>query len=134
MRFSTNANGHIKAWLNDKAVVDYTGVNAYPENAATSYPNPGRFYFKMGLYRDLMAEPMTLYIDEYRKRQLPENDLTTSTFPEVKDLPVSKEMPDVMTMNDGTKVTTVAQWRARREEMKQILEVLRTRPCAVTAG
>ncbi|MGB7749026.1 MAG: hypothetical protein WBN75_17245, partial [Verrucomicrobiia bacterium] len=112
----------IKAWLNDKAVVDYTGVNAYPENAATSYPNPGRFYFKMGLYRDLMAEPMTLYIDEYRKRQLPENDLTTSTFPEVKDLPVSKEMPDVMTMNDGTKVTTVAQWRARREEMKQILE------------
>ena len=44
------------------------------------------------------------------------------TFPEVNDLPVRKEMPDVMTMNDGTKVTTVAQWRARREEMKAILE------------
>jgi hypothetical protein len=43
-------------------------------------------------------------------------------FPEVKDLPVRPEMPDVMTMNDGTKVTTPAQWRARREEMKAILE------------
>ncbi len=43
-------------------------------------------------------------------------------FPDVKDLPVRQEMPDAMTMNDGTKVTTVAQWRARREEMKTILE------------
>jgi len=45
-----------------------------------------------------------------------------ATFPEVKDLPVRKQMPDAMTMDDGTKVTTVAQWRARREEMKAILE------------
>ncbi|HLZ53545.1 MAG TPA: hypothetical protein VKS19_03615, partial [Verrucomicrobiae bacterium] len=43
-------------------------------------------------------------------------------FPEVKDLPVRQAMPDAMTMNDGAKVTTVAQWRARREEMKAILE------------
>jgi hypothetical protein len=43
-------------------------------------------------------------------------------FPEVKDLPVRPEMPDAMTMADGTKVTTLAQWRARREEMKAILE------------
>jgi hypothetical protein len=73
LRFSTNANGRVKAWLNDKAVVDYTGVKAYPENATTSYPHPSYFYFKMGLYRDLMAEPMTIYIDEYRKKELPEN-------------------------------------------------------------
>jgi hypothetical protein len=31
-------------------------------------------------------------------------------------------MPDVMSMNDGTRVTTVQQWNKRREEMKQILE------------
>jgi len=74
-RFTTNATGRVKAWLNGKLVVDYTGVNAYPENAATGYPSPSRFYFKMGLYRDLMAEPMTIYIDEYRKRELPENSL-----------------------------------------------------------
>jgi hypothetical protein len=75
MRFSTNTTGRIKAWFNDKAVVDYTGVNAYPENEKTGYLNPSRFYFKMGLYCDLMAEPMTIYIDEYRKKQLPENSL-----------------------------------------------------------
>jgi len=75
MRFSTNENGRVMAWLNDKPVVDYTGVNAYPENATTSYPSPSRFYFKMGLYRDLMAQPMTIFIDEYRKKELPEKSL-----------------------------------------------------------
>jgi hypothetical protein len=40
----------------------------------------------------------------------------------VADLPVRPEMPDVMAMSDGKKVTTVKQWRQRREEMKQILE------------
>jgi hypothetical protein len=72
-RFSTNTNGRIQAWLNNKPVVDYTGINAYPENAATGYPAPSAFYFRMGLYRDVMAEPMTIYIDEYRKRQLSGN-------------------------------------------------------------
>lgn len=43
-------------------------------------------------------------------------------MPEIKDLPVRKEMPGVMTMADGSRVTTPAQWQARREEMKQILE------------
>jgi hypothetical protein len=40
----------------------------------------------------------------------------------VKDLPVIKEMPDPLTMNDGTKVTTIEQWKIRRKEMIQILE------------
>ena len=44
------------------------------------------------------------------------------SFPEVKDLPVQTNLPDVMIMLDGTKVTTPAQWRARREELKAILE------------
>ncbi len=46
----------------------------------------------------------------------------SETFQDVKDLPVQTNLPDVMTMDDGTKVTTPAQWRARREEMKAILE------------
>jgi hypothetical protein len=45
-----------------------------------------------------------------------------AAFPEVKDLPVQTNLPDVMIMLDGTKVTTPAQWRARREELKAILE------------
>jgi hypothetical protein len=70
IRFSTGANGRLKAWLGAKQIVDYTGVNAYPEGDQAGFSKPGWFYFKMGLYRDLMAEPMTIYIDEYRKKEL----------------------------------------------------------------
>jgi hypothetical protein len=69
-RFTPSGKGRVKAWLNGKQLVDFTGVTADQENAATGYPNPSYFYFKMGLYRNVMAEPMTVYIDEYRKRQL----------------------------------------------------------------
>jgi hypothetical protein len=72
IRFTTGTNGFVKGWLNGRQVMDYQGVNAYPENAATGYSNPSFFYFKMGLYRDVMTEPMTIYIDEYRKKQLSE--------------------------------------------------------------
>jgi len=40
----------------------------------------------------------------------------------VKDLPAIKEMPDPLTMKDGTKVTTPEQWKLRRQELIQILE------------
>lgn len=40
----------------------------------------------------------------------------------VKDLPVIKEMPDPLTMKDGTKVSTPEQWKLRRQELIQILE------------
>src|SRR3954471_14658653 len=39
----------------------------------------------------------------------------------VGELPVRRELPDVLTMNDGTKVRTAAQWEKRREEMRKIL-------------
>jgi hypothetical protein len=45
-----------------------------------------------------------------------------ATMPGPKGLPTREEMPDPLVMNDGTRVTTAAQWRARREEMKAILE------------
>lgn len=45
-----------------------------------------------------------------------------ATMPGPRDLPTRKEMPDPLVMNDGTKVTTPEQWRARREEMKALLE------------
>jgi hypothetical protein len=51
---------------------------------------------------------------------LPSN--AAMTFPDVKDLPVQTNLPDVMTFVDGTKVTTPKQWQRRREEMKEILE------------
>jgi hypothetical protein len=53
---------------------------------------------------------------------LPVIRTSLGTMPGVDELPVRKEMPDVMTMNDGTKVKTLEQWKARREEMKKMLE------------
>jgi hypothetical protein len=44
------------------------------------------------------------------------------SLPGVDALPVRKEMPDALTMNDGTKVTTPEQFRARQKEMREILE------------
>jgi hypothetical protein len=52
----------------------------------------------------------------------PVTQAASDEMPDVKDLPVSPEIPDVMTMADGTKVTTPQQWQVRREEMKRILE------------
>jgi len=43
-------------------------------------------------------------------------------LPGVDRLPAQPGLPDIMTMNDGTKVTTLAQWTKRREEIKKILE------------
>jgi len=41
--------------------------------------------------------------------------------PGVAALLARADLPDVLVMNDGTKVTTPAQWKARREEMKRTL-------------
>jgi len=42
-------------------------------------------------------------------------------LPGVNELPVRKDLPDVMVMNDGARVTNRLQWERRREEMKRIL-------------
>jgi Polysaccharide lyase len=69
-RFTPNNDGHVAVWLGDRQLIDYHGATADPEGPGTGYANPSRFFFKMGLYRDLMTQPMTVYIDEYRKREL----------------------------------------------------------------
>ena len=69
IRFSPEKNGLLKVWLDDKLLTEFKGPTAYP--AVNGYPADARFYFKMGLYRDLMKKLMTVYIDEYRKTELP---------------------------------------------------------------
>lgn len=49
-------------------------------------------------------------------------DRTRSLSISVKDMPSIKEMPAPLTMNDGTKVTSVEQWQTRRREMIRTLE------------
>jgi len=73
LRFAHGAQGRVQAWLDGRQVVDVAGVTANAENDLTGYRAPGRFYFKMGLYRDLLPFPETLYVDEYRKTQLPDS-------------------------------------------------------------
>jgi hypothetical protein len=70
-RFSTSSEGHIAIWLDNRQIVDFTGNTANAEDSPGGYPNPDYFFFKMGLYRDVMEQPMTVYIDEYAKRELP---------------------------------------------------------------
>lgn len=69
IRFSRKPDGIIKAWLNDKPIIDYEGVTAYSQDFG--YPFPGVFYFKIGLYRNTMVQPMTIYIDDYKKQSIP---------------------------------------------------------------
>ena len=66
-RFSQSDDGAINGWMNGQQIVQYRGVTAY--RAARGYPAHGFFYFKMGLYRDLMKQPMTIYLANFRKDQ-----------------------------------------------------------------
>lgn len=68
-RFQPDEHGHVQVWLNNEPILNYTGLTLnHP--GASGYPDQGHIYFKMGLYRDVMQQPMTVYIDEYRKREL----------------------------------------------------------------
>jgi len=67
-RFSPAPDGAIDAWLNDRPIVHYRGPTVY--EVRRGYPAHGVVYFKMGLYRDEMPRPMTLYLDDYRKDEL----------------------------------------------------------------
>jgi Polysaccharide lyase len=68
IRFSQHATGRIKTWLDRQVIVDYHGKNAYA--AVGGYSKHDPFFFKMGLYRDTMRQPMTIYVDEYRKQEI----------------------------------------------------------------
>jgi Polysaccharide lyase len=71
VRFSRLEDGFVEAWLNEKQIISYKGVTSY--SSKRGYGNSSRFYFKTGLYRDLMTIPMAIYIDEYLKKELAED-------------------------------------------------------------
>jgi putative nucleotidyltransferase with HDIG domain len=61
-----------------------------------------------------------------REIPVPRIQTLMGTLPGAPELPIRREMPDVMVMNDGAKVTTLRQWQKRREEMKRILSYYAT--------
>lgn len=69
VRFSKQSDGEIDAFLNDSNIITYRGITSYSEKRGY-YKKNNTFYFKMGLYRDQMPEPMSIYIDEYRKKEI----------------------------------------------------------------
>ena len=73
IRHTRTNDGFVQLWIDGERVLDFRGPTAYGNEFG--YPANGRFYFKMGLYRDDMKEPMTLFIDEYRKRPLAKEEL-----------------------------------------------------------
>jgi hypothetical protein len=68
VRFSQDEDGSIDGWLNGAPIVHYKGPTTYQPQRG--YPTHGYIYFKTGLYRDEMQQPMTMYVDEYRKVEL----------------------------------------------------------------
>lgn len=57
-------------------------------------------------------------------REIPVPPIKTSlpAYPGPDQLPIRKDLPDPMVMNDGTKVTTPEQWQKRRAEIRDMLE------------
>lgn len=68
IHFSRLSNGSTEAWLNKEHIISYHGATCY--SSKKGYSNPSHFYFKTGLYRDVMKEPMTIYIDDYCKKEI----------------------------------------------------------------
>jgi hypothetical protein len=69
IRFAEDNGGEIIGFLNDKLIINYGGITSYTPKKGYDAKN-NRYYFKIGLYRDRMLEPMFIYIDEYRKKEI----------------------------------------------------------------
>ncbi len=58
-------DGAVTAWLDGPQVVDYRGPLGFADD-------PPDVYFRFGLYRNRMAQPMALYFDDFRTERLAE--------------------------------------------------------------
>ena len=80
----------------------------------------------------VIAAPMALFLafaqetgapagPDPREIPVPRIKTPMGVLPGVTTLPVRQDLPDIMTMVDGSIVTNRGQWAKRREEMKRIL-------------
>jgi Polysaccharide lyase len=60
LRLTPQPDGFLRAWFNGRQVVDYRGPLGYPDDL-------DRVYFKIGLYRDSLAVPMTMLLARFRR-------------------------------------------------------------------
>src|ERR1017187_6500336 len=82
------------------------------------------FFATVGLWPVAARGQSTNSNDRPDPQEVPLPPIKTKlgALPSVNDLPVRTGLPDALTMNNGQKVTTVKQWKKRREEIKRILE------------
>jgi len=59
LRYMADDSGIVEVWIDGKQEVAYTGPTAEADHR-------NAFYHKVGLYRDRMKQPMTIYFDDYR--------------------------------------------------------------------
>ena len=58
IKLSRGPAGFAKIWINGIKVSEYSGPTGH-------LLGESKYYFKLGLYRDLMKVPMTMFIDDY---------------------------------------------------------------------
>ncbi|MBN2628150.1 MAG: heparin lyase I family protein [Spirochaetales bacterium] len=58
IRMSRDNSGRIEVWIDGEKTVEFTGQVGYGGDGRTGY-------FRLGLYRDTMVEPMTVYFDDF---------------------------------------------------------------------
>ena len=63
IRFSKDDSGVLDVWMNGVQIVSYRGQLGYASDGDTTY-------FRLGLYRDTMTQPMTAYFDSFSRESL----------------------------------------------------------------
>ncbi len=63
-------------------------------------------------------------VSDPNRKEIPVPEIRTElgVLPGVDQLPIHKNIPDPLILNDGSRVTTADQWPKRREEIKRIIE------------
>lgn len=59
-KLNTDQTGFVRSWLNNEQILDYDGPMDY-------FPPPKHIFFKMGLYRDSIPEPQSIYFKNFRR-------------------------------------------------------------------
>jgi len=74
-------------------------------------------------YLILLAVTAAPLVAQPDPREIPVPPIATGApaLPPASALPVRPELPPVLVMNDGSRVSTPQQWQKRRQEMKEIL-------------
>lgn len=69
VKFTHQQDGYVIAFLNNQKIIQYTGITSYPDNCRVLSAQ-NKYYFKMGLYRDKLPMDMSVYLDEYSKKEI----------------------------------------------------------------